>query len=330
MIKNKLLPVAAILVVAGISFLLWRQYRPGTSPLLEYAGVVEHEERVLSFEVPGRITTLSVARGARVEPGAVLAIVDDSLERATRAVRAAEASTAEAQLALLTAGARSEDVGSLGARVRAASATQKLLQTTLERERILLSRGATPVAKVDDLSAQLARATAERQALEQNLTALRKGARTEELRGAEGHAAAARAVLSLEDERLSRHRLLANHSGAVLDVHVESGEVVAAGTPIATLADLRRPYVDIFVPIQELGRVRLGAKTRVRIDAHPDTFAGRVEHIAQHTEFTPRYLFSERERPNLVVRVRVRVDDPRERLYAGVPAFVELAALERQ
>jgi HlyD family secretion protein len=111
-----------------------------------------------------------------------------------------------------------------------------------------------------------------------------------------------------------------------LDVHVENGEVVAAGTPIATLADQRRPYVDVFVPIQELGRVRARGAARVRIDAWPDAFAGRIEHIAQHTEFTPRYLFSDRERPNLVVRVRVRVDDPKQRLYAGVPAFVELEA----
>jgi hypothetical protein len=37
-------------------------------------------------------------------------------------------------------------------------------------------------------------------------------------------------------------------------------------------------------------------------------------------------LFSERERPNLVVRVRVRIDDPKELLHAGVPAHVVLEA----
>ena len=322
MIKNKLVPLAALLAIAGISFLVWRRPWSDAGPISDYSGVVEHEERVLSFEVPGRITTLAVTRGARIETGALLAAIDDSLERAARAARAAEASAADAQVALLAAGARTEDVRSLGARVRAAGATQELLRTNLERERTLLARGVTPVARVDDLAAQLDRATAERQALEQNLMALRKGARSEELRGAEARAAAARAVLSLEDERLSRHRLRANHAGTVLDVHVENGEVVAAGSPVATLADHRRPYVDVFVPIRELGRVRQGGAARVRTDAWPESFAGRVEHIARHTEFTPRYLFSERERPNLVVRVRVRVDDPKERLYAGVPAFV--------
>ena len=42
------------------------------------------------------------------------------------------------------------------------------------------------------------------------------------------------------------------------------------------------------------------------------------------TEFTPKFLFSPRERPNLVVRVRVRVDDPERRLHAGVPAFARI------
>jgi hypothetical protein len=44
--------------------------------------------------------------------------------------------------------------------------------------------------------------------------------------------------------------------------------------------------------------------------------------VGRNLEFTPRYLFSEKERSNLVVRVRVRVEDPRHLLRAGVPAFV--------
>jgi hypothetical protein len=41
-------------------------------------------------------------------------------------------------------------------------------------------------------------------------------------------------------------------------------------------------------------------------------------------EYIPRFLFSSRERPNLVARVRVRIDDPGGRLHAGAPAAVEL------
>jgi hypothetical protein len=47
--------------------------------------------------------------------------------------------------------------------------------------------------------------------------------------------------------------------------------------------------------------------------------------VFPRTEFTPRYLFSEGERENLVLRVRVRIEDPKRELHGGVPAFVTLA-----
>jgi HlyD family secretion protein len=85
--------------------------------------------------------------------------------------------------------------------------------------------------------------------------------------------------------------------------------------------------VEVFVPEPRIADVQLGAAASVRIDGLASALQGAVEHIARYTEFTPRYLFSERERPNLVVRVRVRVSDPEQRLRAGVPARVELAGL---
>jgi HlyD family secretion protein len=323
MIKNSLLAVA-LLLGAGASLAVLASARSGAGGDTPLQGVVEFEERVLGFELPGRITTVSVKRGDVVGRGAALAALDDSIEAATRAVRTGEASAAQAEVELLQAGARTEDVRSMAARVRAAAATEQMLRKNLERERALASRAVTPQAVVDDLQSQLDRAVAERQALEQNLGALRKGARSQEVQGAEARALAARSVVDLANVRLSRHELVATHAGSVLDVHVEAGEVIAAGTPVVTLADTKRPYVEVFVPQTQLGTVRLGARASVRIDALNDALAGTVEHIGRRTEFTPRYLFSARERANLVVRVRIRIDDPRERVYAGVPAFVTL------
>ena len=112
-------------------------------------------------------------------------------------------------------------------------------------------------------------------------------------------------------------------AGEVLDTHVEPGEVVQPGTPVATLGETRRPYVDVFVPQGELAGVRPGTAAQVRVDAASDRFRGAVEMVGRNLEFTPRYLFSEKERPNLVVRVRIDLDDPSEKLHAGVPAFAE-------
>lgn len=296
----------------------------GDAPL---QGVIEYEERVLGFEVGGRVASVDVVRGNVLKADQLIARLDDELARATRSARAGEAEAAREQVKLLRAGPRAEEIRSMADRVKAAQAVEDQLRRNLERERGLNKRGVTPSATVDDLQSQLDRATAERQSLEQNLGALRRGARSQEIATAEARADAAESVAKLESARLERHELHADAPGLVLDVHVDPGEIVAPGAPVVTLADTKRPYADVFVPEDKIGGIRLGAPAKARVDSLPEPLPGKVESIGRRSEFTPRFLFSERERPNLVIRVRVRIDDPNERLHAGLPTFI---AIERQ
>jgi HlyD family secretion protein len=162
--------------------------------------------------------------------------------------------------------------------------------------------------------------------LEERLRAQRAGARNAEVDTAEARVDAATHALQVEDARLSRMTLASPAAGTVLDVLVDPGDVVAPGTPVATVADLAHPYVDVFVPQARMAAVRLGMPASVRVDSLPGPLRGTVEDVARRTEFAPRYLFSPQERFNLVLRVRVRVDDPARSLHAGVPAFVTLGA----
>jgi HlyD family secretion protein len=107
------------------------------------------------------------------------------------------------------------------------------------------------------------------------------------------------------------------------------GEVVAPGAPLVTLADLDHPFVDVFVPQSEIAALRIGMPMSVRVDSLSRPLSGTVERIGTKTEFTPRFLFSDKERENLVIRVRVRVEDPKHLLTAGVPAFVTPRTGER-
>jgi HlyD family secretion protein len=296
----------------------------GAGPADTYQGTIELEERVLGFEAAGRVQAVEVARGQVVEAGHVLARLDPSLEELAAAARAAEAAAAVAQVALVREGPRDDDIRAIAARVRAAQAAENLLRRDLERERRLLGRGATPQAVVTDLEGRLEAAVAERQSLEHQLRGLREGARAPEIASAEARARAAQITHEIEQKRLERYVLRAHEAGTVLDVHAEPGEVVAAGTPVVSMADRTRPFADVFVPQAELGGIDVGDAAAVRVDAYPQAFAGTVERIAPTTEFTPRFLFSERERPNLVVRVRVRIEDHAGALHAGVPAFVTI------
>lgn len=290
-----------------------------------FQGTVEYEERQLGFALTGRVTQIDVRRGDVVTDEQVLAKLDDTLEKLTRAARVNAAESARADLALLESGAKREDVAALAAQVRAATTSEHLLAKVAERARALHATGGISEAELDRANAEHQRATAERASMEQRLASLRRGARSEELERARARLAGATTELASADERLARRTLHAFGPGEVLDVHLERGEMAAPGAPVVTVADTSHPYTEVFVPQGDLEGIRAGVKATVRVDAGNTSLPAAVEHVGARTEFTPRYLFSERERPHLVVRVRVRIDDPERLLHAGVPAFVTFA-----
>jgi HlyD family secretion protein len=291
----------------------------GPEPL---QGIVELDERVLAFEIPGRIESLAVDEGDPVTPGQELARLDAALERLARDARAAEARAVEAELDLLRAGSRIEDVRSLQASLNAMKANETLAKQNVGRQRQLSKTNIGTPAELDAAESAYASATANRKDVEARLSRARHGARAQELEAAIARAEAAATAVRSSDERIARHVLRTESRGIVLDVHLDPDEFAQVGAPIVTVADVRHPYVDVFVPQARVHTVDLGTEVEVRVDGRDAAYPGKVEHVARETEFTPKFLFSERERPNLVIRVRVRIDAPAGDLHAGVPAFV--------
>jgi HlyD family secretion protein len=294
-----------------------------TDPL---QGVVEYDDRVLGFELGGRVQEIAVERGQLVAPGAPLVRLDDGLEKPLRDLRAADLSQTEAQLGLLRAGARGEDLRASEAEISALQAQEELLQKNVTRQQRLVEESALAQSVVDDAASQLQNASDRRRALEERLKALRSGARGEEIAAAVARVQGARASLAAEDARLSRFELRCPAAGSVVDIHLEVGEMAAPMAPAVTIADLAHPYVDVFVPQARAPQLHVGDAMRIRVDGLPDALPGKIEHVFPKTEFTPRFLFSEAERPNLVLRMRVRVDDPKQQLHGGLPAFVRPAS----
>jgi HlyD family secretion protein len=267
---------------------------------------------------------VDVQRGDLVTADQTVAKLEDTVERLTIDAHRQDANAAQADLALLEAGSRVEDIASLADDLRASEANEELMRTIDVRTRKLNADGALPLSEVDKSSSDLEHATFERKSLEQRLAALRHGARPEELARARARLGQSKAQLALEEELLARHVLRAEQAGEVIDVATKPGELAAVGTPAITVADTTHPYVDVFVPQGELAGVRPGVRAEARVDATSAPFAATVESVSPDTEFTPKFLFSDRERPHLVVRVRVRVADPERRLHSGVPAFARV------
>ncbi|MGO0123427.1 HlyD family secretion protein [Desulfothermobacter acidiphilus] len=125
---------------------------------------------------------------------------------------------------------------------------------------------------------------------------------------------------------LDNTRLLAPMAGFITRKFVEKGEMVNAGSPVYEVADLRHPYVKIYVSETKIGRVRLGQKAEIRVEAFPDrTFTGTVVRIAEAGEFAVKKPVSEQRGQDIrSFEVKIDLANPELLLKPGMTARVRL------
>ncbi|MBI5628271.1 MAG: efflux RND transporter periplasmic adaptor subunit, partial [Candidatus Rokubacteria bacterium] len=141
----------------------------------------------------------------------------------------------------------------------------------------------------------------------------------------EANIARERAALAAAEAQLGYTILRSPQAGVVLRKHVEPGEIVAAGTPVVTLADLRNLWLRIYVPEPQIGRVKLGQAAEITTDSYKGkAYRGRVTFINSEAEFTPKNVQTQEERVRLVFAVKITVDDPDQELKPGMPADAKI------
>ncbi len=289
--------------------------------VISASGTIEAVEVRVASKVTGQLLTLAVDEGARVKPGDVLATIDHAT--ADIQLRQAEAGVrlAEAQLALLVKGARSEDIRQAEAALRQADAALKVAADDARRMRGLFATGSVTSKQHDDAEARLTVASAQQSAAGEALNKVRRLARPEEIQAAEARLAQARAAADLLAKAIADSTIIAPAGGMVTHKAAEAGELVTPGTTVFTLADLDSVYVMIFVTGPEIGRIRLGGDVEVRIDAFPDRpFMGKITYISPEAEFTPKNVQTKEDRVKLVFGVKVEIPNPDGLLKPGLPA----------
>jgi len=113
--------------------------------------------------------------------------------------------------------------------------------------------------------------------------------------------------------------------GKLLYTYHEKGELVSPGTKLATVADLSEVWAYIYVPHDELARLKTGMEVKACLpEAGDKTFAGRVAVIYSEAEFTPKNVQTRKERTRLVYAVKVMFKNPDEALKPGMTLEVEL------
>jgi HlyD family secretion protein len=291
--------VGLLLVAAGAIWLTWRWFAPSGLPegILEGYGRIEGTEVTVSSKVSGRLTTLAVTEGDRVEPDALIA----------------ELSAEEIEARLAQAGGRlvaaEKQVKQVVARLSTIEHHADKARTDHRRYQALLQEGAISTQQLDQSENAV-------RAAEGEVTAAR-----ELLAAARAEVTTASAARDEAQVGVTETRITAPVAGTVVTKAVEAGELVFPGMPIVVLVDLNRPYLRVYLPERDIGKVKLGDPARVYVDSFPSRpFEATVTEVANKAEFTPKDVHMPDERVTLVYSVKLEIKNPEGILKPGMPA----------
>jgi len=299
----------------------------GAGQALRASGQVEATEVRLASKVQGNVLQVAVEEGDSVRTGALLVRLDTTDVSLARAQAAGDRDQARANLALLTAGSRREDVQIAQAEVDSRRADLDGASKDLVRMQALLDTGAGAVKPRDDARVRRDMAAAALRSAAETLARLEHGPRPEEIASARAALARTQAQLDLAVRQVKDCTITAPVAGAVTAKLVEVGELVSPGTGLVVLTDLDHPWATVFVGGADLPRVVLGARARALTDAKHDTGRdGRVSYVSPTAEFTPRNVQTRDERARLVYRVKVLLPNADRVFKPGMPVDVEIDA----
>ncbi len=321
-VKRVAMAVVVLAALAGIGWLVMQRLATALPPDTLY-GNVEIRQVDLAFNAEGRVATMARREGDTVRAGDVIAGLDDVSYRNLHDLAVARRDQAQANLALLLAGTRVEDLDQARAAVASAEANATHAEAMFARQASLMQRNATTRQDYED--ARLAQ-DAGRARLAQTRAALAEavaGPRTEQIDASRAALREAEATVAQSVEMLSRTHLVAPVDGVVMTRVIEPGTVVLPTAPVYSMAIAGEVWVRAFVPEPLLSQAALGREVHVRTDGGGD-YVGRIGYLSPVAEFTPKTVETPELRTQLVYRVRIRIVAPDDGLRQGMPVTIAL------
>lgn len=326
---NKKIVIVGILAAGIGAAVLWKlapwEARPDDGTVFA-SGTMDATEIAVSFRMPGILHSRPVEEGSRVKSGELLAALDEreSVARLHQVEAAQQA--AQAHLKDLEQGYRPQEIAEARAQTGQAQANLANLEEEARRSEALFHGGATSQQRRDKDRTAAAVATEQHRAAQERLKLLLGGYRPETINAARAQFDEAQAAV--EAARVSREDLQVKSpvDGVITRTHAEVGETLGAGRPVVTVTDISRPWVRVYIPENQIGKVRLGAAAKIKVDTFPNReFDGRVSYVSSQAEFTPKNVQTQEERVKLVFAVNVTLDNRDGTLKPGMPADVTIA-----
>ena len=269
--------------------------------------------------VSGEIVELKLEEGDTVKTGDTIARLDTAaLDSELDAIQAT-IKVAEASLARMRGGARSQETGEAKAGVEKAKAALDERKQDLERFQKLYQGQAATLKELQAVQAQFKMAEQDVARYTQREQLLAEGARSDDVEIARRKLDEAKSQLKGLQTRRDKHLIKSPLAGIVVKKFAYQGEIAMPGQPLVHIVSLTN--LDAILNVEEtyIDGVQVGDTAEISVEAIPGkTFAGKVLFISPVSSEQLKLSLLKEEEDTKRFHVKIRIEAGQSRLRAGM------------
>lgn len=282
--KKRFLPWFLLGVVVFIILLPYPYEAGGPFKFLSIKYIEVHTQ------VSGQVKKVLVKEGEWVKKGQIIALLDTRDNQKNLDVVRADLDKVKAELRLLEAGPKPEQVEKAKLEVETAKIRYEYSSHEAERLKEMFEAGVIPQEEYNR-AAQTSKVDAQNLEVEKAyLELIGSGSRPEEIEAQKALVRDLETKLKYYQENISLSELTSPIVGQIVTPYLETkvGKVLENGDLFAVLQDTRTIQAEIHIPEADIGEVSLGARVKVKLWAYPvKYFYGKVVYVAPVAENTP-------------------------------------------
>lgn len=322
---RKLIGLCGWLLFGGLGLSACQQEADTSLP-----GYVEGDYVRVATPVAGYLRELQVAEGQTVTVDQPLFRLESNDTISNQQAAAAALQKAQAQVADLNKGKRSEEISALQAQLSAAQAALRLSEQELSRQQRLRQQGFSNQSALDQSASTRLQAQGKVRDLNAQLALAAQAARVDVRQAAQADVTAAAAQLTHADWLVTQTAPHSPITGRVEETLYQVGEWIPAGSPVVTLLAPEAVKIRFYIPEAALATIKQGQRINISCDSCQQPIPARISFIANSAEYTPPVIYSKENRSKLVFMVEAKpLDSKTFLLHPGQPVAVTLANAEQ-
>lgn len=285
-------------------------------------GYVDLKASALSFERAGKIDSINVIEGQKVNKGDILAVLNSDELSHQLEITKAKCKAVSAKLSLYERGYRKEEIEQAQANVKKLTENYDLSELSYKRVNELYRSKSISVQEKDNALFNTKMIKAQLDEAKAKLSQMKTGFRAEEISQAQAENEGCLAEIKMLEYKINEQGVIkAPFTGSIRTSFREEADFVNPSQSVFELVKSDKKRIAVYATYEQLPFIHTGNKAFIKNGSDKDV-EGVVTYISDTAMFTPKTVQTQDLRADLVYEIRVETSDKDDILKFGQPVTV--------